>query len=297
VSYADVSQRPGVSIWRGLPGGGVAYLPLAAITGKAVGVLVLMQKTAGAFAHDQLELARLFCSRATAAIENAQLYQQIQRDADTKAMLLRELNHRVKNNLSSIVTLLSLDEPQLSAEAAQWLQRAIDRIQILARTHELFVTGNARVDLRKLVERTLGSLVARPESVHIATDICPDNVFLRNDRAVAMAMILHELCYNAMRHGLRHGGGNITLRATLPAGNNAVVEVEDDGAGAPGHVVFASNQPGQVPPNWGQGLRLVNSLVIRDLHGKLLVRPRAKCGTMARIEFTLFADEVKLPGL
>lgn len=297
VTYDHIGQTTGQPIWRGLAAGGVACLPLAAITGKAVGVLVLMRQAAGTFSREQLDLARLFCSRAAAAIENAQLYQQIQRDADTKAMLLRELNHRVKNNLASIVTLLSLDEPRLSADAAQWLQRAIDRIEILARTHELFVTGNSRVDLRKLVEQTLGSLVARPNGVHIITEISPENVFLRNDRAIALAMILHELCYNAMRHGLRHGGGNITLRAAMTAGNIAIVDVIDDGAGEPGQIAFASNQPGQIPPNWGQGLRLVNSFVVRDLRGSLVVRPRQDCGTMARIEFAILSDELKSPGL
>ena len=54
------------------------------------------------------------------------LFERVRRDADAKAMLLRELNHRVKNNLTSIITLLSLEEPELPpAPGNGWTGRSI----------------------------------------------------------------------------------------------------------------------------------------------------------------------------
>jgi len=195
--------------------GSVVYLPLLRTGGQVMGSLVLIRHAAGPFRSEQLNLAEMFTSRAAAAVENAQLLDQTRHDAEAKTMLLRELNHRVKNNLASIITLLSLDEPDLSQTARQWLNRAIDRIRTMARTHDLFAGGIDRVPIVELVEQMIPSLsVVKPPGVEIRTEMAQLNVMLRTDRAVSLAMVLHELCSNAILHGTG-STGIVTIRGTM----------------------------------------------------------------------------------
>ena len=133
----------------------------------------------------------MFTARAAGAIENARLLEQTRHDADAKAMLLRELNHRVKNNLGSIITLLSLNEPEMSPAVRRWLDRAIDRIGTMARTHDLFVGGTNRVSLAQLVAQVIPSLsVLMPPTVELRTALSDVRIMLRTDRAVSLAMVL-----------------------------------------------------------------------------------------------------------
>lgn len=213
----DAKNHPGTHpVFRDqLDVGSVVYLPLLRTGGQVMGTLVLIRHAAGPFRSEQLNLAEMFTSRAAAAVENAQLLDQTRQDAEAKTMLLRELNHRVKNNLASIITLLSLDEPDLSAKAKQWLNRAIDRIRTMARTHDLFVGGVDRVSIVELVTQMIPSLsVVKPPGVEIRTEMKNVKVLLRTDRAVSLAMVLHELCSNAILHGTGCTG-IVKIRASM----------------------------------------------------------------------------------
>src|SRR5205823_5265129 len=112
----------------------------------------------GDFTNGQRELTQILAARAGAAIENSKLLEQTRTDADTKAVLLRELNHRVKNNLAGIVGLLSMGEPEMPPATRRWLDRVIERIRILAGAHELFAGGVATAGLSDLVAKVLPSL-------------------------------------------------------------------------------------------------------------------------------------------
>jgi two-component sensor histidine kinase len=312
--------------------GSVAYLPLLRTGGgEFMGTLVLIRHASGPFRPEQLNLAEMFTSRAAAAIENARLLDQTRRDAEAKTMLLRELNHRVKNNLASIITLLSLDEPELSIAARQWLDRAIDRIRTMARTHDLFSGGIDRVPLIELVEQIIPSLsVVKPLGVTVQSDTRSAEVMLRTDRAVSLAMVLHELCSNAIIHGTG-ATGTVTIRAALrrseKGGNGNVagvvaLEVIDEGratvaaarrelavatsgavssrgeelAEAGKFLVERVDSRRQRVGAGGLGLMLVEGLVTRELGGTFSRTPREGGGSTALVEFPVSGDEIgRLP--
>jgi two-component sensor histidine kinase len=305
--------------------GSIAYMPLLRTGGSFIGTLMLIRNKTGPFSPEQLNLAELFTVRAAAAIENAELLEQTRRDAQAKTMLLRELNHRVKNNLASIITLLSLDEPEMSPRARQWLHRAIDRIRTMARTHDLFSGGIDRVRLADLVQQTIPSLsVVRPASVDVQVDVRAE-VTLRTDRAVSLAMALHELCYNAIIHGLGGGAGTVKIRAQLQelaiAGpvpqKGVLLEVVDDamasrrasgGNGQAGEGALRSEAGGRSPVSvasrvdvelrplpvrvgaGGLGLMLVDGLVTRELNGQFSLE-RSDEGTVARVWFPVGPED------
>jgi two-component sensor histidine kinase len=295
--------------------GSAAYLPLLRTGGEFMGSLVLIRHATGAFRPEQLNLAEMFASRAAAAIENARLLDQTRRDAEAKTMLLRELNHRVKNNLASIITLLSLDEPELSPAARQWLARAIERIRTMARTHDLFSGGIDRVRLVELVEQIIPSLsVVKPPGVTIRSELGDASLMLRTDRAVSLAMVLHELCSNAIIHGTGTHG-TVTIHAELrraekPFGKFAgwlLLEVIDQGkvtaAGARRERAMAvvgagpATMEGEAEPivervgSGGLGLMLVNGLVTRELGGSFARMRGRDRGTVARVEIPVSAEE------
>jgi two-component sensor histidine kinase len=318
----------------------LALLPLV-IGDRRLGFLALSNSDPHVFDDGERRLAELLGRTASVILSNSELYtrmagaladqqqllEQTSRDAQTKAMLLRELNHRVKNNLASIITLLSLDEPELSSPARRWLDRVIDRIRAMAHAHQLFTGSPEGVSISVLAQRTISSLsVVLPNSAAIHTEV-PSDVKLGTERAVSVAMVLHELCYNAIVHGLGGKPGTVTIRGGIHRGGNGqsetqtamVLEVIDtaDGQEIPAMEV-AVNQAGKLPipaPNYtahslewrknitspsaegnstsghsGLGLELVDGLVTRELSGAFSLH-RTSGGTLARVWFPITVDD------
>lgn len=259
--------------------GSLIYQPLLGSFGKRIGLMTLIRQIPGAFTAEQRELSQVLATRAAAAIETIRLHEMSRRAAETQEMLLRELNHRVKNNLASIVALLSMDRPRMSEDAQDWLDRVTGRIATMARTHELFVGGNDTVSLKDLVAKLLPSLsMVMPTGVEVKTELEGARVKLGTERAVSLAMVLNELCWNALEHGM---GENGVLRISGRSKQGQLgLEVADDGRGKGGG---AGN-------GRGTGLRLVEGLVTRELRGRFDM-VRSEAGTVAKLEIPLEPGE------
>jgi two-component sensor histidine kinase len=257
--------------------------------------MTLVRHAPGAFPAAQREMADLLAARAAVAIETAQLHEASRRAAQTQKMLLRELNHRVKNNLASIVALLTLDRPPMPPDALAWVNRVGERITTMARTHELFVGGGDRVDLRELIAKLLPALsLIKPAGAEVRTDLENGRVELGTERAVSLAMVLNELCWNGLEHGTRPGG-ILWVRGHGPRDGRIVLEVEDQGSD--GELVSARGSNGHRTTELstrsdgrGTGLRLVEGLVSRELGGRFSVARSADGGTVARVEIPMETD-------
>lgn len=265
--------------------GSIVYVPLLRNDGRPMGLLLLLRHEPGPFGLEQLGLAKVFATRAATAIENAQLLEQARRDADDKAMLLRELNHRVKNNLAGIVGLLTVAPPDMPPAGRAWLDRVTDRIRLMAGAHQLFAGGGWQaVSLDRLVDQVLSSLsVVRMPGVEVRLDLDPPDLPVPSHRALGLAMVLHELGHNAIVHGLgaRGGRGTLTIRSRLirtgaaaAGGDELYVEVADGGAGREDgepRPAEAANPAGGAGRT-GMGMELVRGLVARELRGHVAVR-------------------------
>lgn len=266
--------------------GSILGVPMFGADDRPLGALVLLRHTTGSFTVEQVELAQSFAALAAVSALNARLLEQTRRDADAKTVLLRELNHRVKNNLAGIVALLSISPPAMPPDVRAWLDRATERIRAMAAAHELFTGDVERVSLEALVAQTIHSLsVAKPAGVEVKTDLDGIALSLETGRAVGLAMVLHELCYNALVHGVRDGG-TLTIRARARSNGivaadherQLVIEVIDDG-----RRIAPITQPQAYRS--GQGLDLVKGLVRRELRGTFSLQPRPEGGTVAAVEF------------
>ncbi|EYD72351.1 PAS domain-containing protein [Limimaricola hongkongensis] len=167
--------------------------------------------------------------------------------------LLAELNHRMKNNLHLILSMLRLEagrDPGPKAFAA-----AIERIEAVSALHAQldFDEGPGRVDfgayLRDLAAKLRRSVL---EGTGIALDCDAAAVELDLDRAVPLGIVVNELVTNAIKYAFPQGGGRIALRLSRTADGGVLVVVEDDGRGPERSAVSTAGS--------GLGTRLVAGL-------------------------------------
>jgi two-component sensor histidine kinase len=291
IQDARNTDTPPQDVFRLRKVGSIVFLPLKRADRTAFGLLVLVRHCTGPFADEQLRLFQVFADRAEAALENSMLQEQTRQDARTKTVLLRELHHRVNNNLAGIVALLTVNQPELSDAARRWIHRSIERIEAMARAHDLFTQGADRVRLSDVVTRVPESIaVLQPAQVRIVTDLDEEETTLATSRAVSLAMVLHELCSNALLHGVKDGG-QVAIRS-LRMDRRISIQVCDDGIG------FEPDKNGEQPSagrRGGFGLQLVRELVGRELQGNMHIDSAPGRGTTVSIAFPLDHDEENQP--
>src|SRR5829696_9030609 len=189
---------------------------------------------------------------------------------------IREVHHRVKNNLQTVASLLRLQARRLGdhPQAVAALEDSVRRITSIALVHETlteeFEGAVDMADVARRVVRMLEGSLGR-DDVHIELHTAS----VRVDAAVAtpLAVVLNELIQNAIEHGLGDGPGTVTIH--LRGGDDRPVElqVHDDGPGA-----RDETPPG---PGGGLGLRLVRGLVEEELGGQFTLTHPAGLGSIA----------------
>jgi PAS domain S-box-containing protein len=185
-------------------------------------------------------------------------------------VLLRELNHRVKNNMQALHSLLHTAMRQTqNREAQKALDDAARRISAMAAAQQvLYRTSDAtRFSAGEFLDVVCqAAQQALPPTVRIAWNAGPGE--LDNDAAMPLALILNELLTNSAKHGCG-GDGNKTIRVALTkADDGFVLSVEDQG---PGFDLQAVSQR-------SSGLKLVQ-LLVRQVQGRLEVarEPFSRC--------------------
>ena len=173
---------------------------------------------------------------------------------DQKELMLREIHHRIKNNLQTVTSLLNLYSRGIKHDPAmQALQDIRIRVQALALVHRHLYenpehqTVNAKAllgELSQLIQMSSG--IARTRAA-IAVDVAQLEVEI--DRAVPLALLVTELLTNALKHAFPDNrSGGINLRLTVVENRNVELAVSDNGIDpsheyAPGQDVFAAQAP------------------------------------------------------
>ncbi len=184
-----------------------------------------------------------------------------------KETLLREVHHRVKNNLQVISSLLSLQAGQVSSPTVvAALEESRARVQTMALIHERLYRSSrfGSIELAPHVRELLAMLAQTAEARRYVTLDCDvDDVELDLDTAIPLGLVLTELVSNAYKHAFPDGRpGHLVVRArALPEGLE--VTVADDGVGLPPE--FSTETSGSL------GLRIVRTLV-RQVRGEVEFR-------------------------
>lgn len=199
----------------------------------------------------------------------------IKKSLEEKELLLKEIHHRVKNNLQMISSLLHLQSFQSDEKEFQMLKESQNRIRSIGLVHEIlyetkdFSNINGNHYLKELVKRILNIYDTRKISVKLDIDDIP----LKINTAIPCGLITNELLVNAIKHAFPKNKGNIVLSLHNIEGNNELV-VSDDGVGIPDNFDFNNTK--------SLGLKLVKSLT-DQLEGKI----ECSCdkGTVFKITF------------
>jgi two-component system, sensor histidine kinase PdtaS len=211
-----------------------------------------------------------------------------ERELMTKDATIREIHHRVKNNLQTVAALLRLQARRTRApEARAALEEAVRRVGSIATVHEtLSHTPEEIVDFDDIARRVaaMAGEVSAPEARVIPT-VSGSFGLLPAAIATPLALVLTELLQNALQHGLASWpgpapGGSVLVRATRFAVELAVT-VEDNGAGLPeGFTLDATTS---------LGLQIVRTLVETELDGQLTIAPRPGGGTRVVVDLPVKA--------
>ena len=179
---------------------------------------------------------------ATAAIrdmtERRKVEMKLRRSLEEKEVLLKEIHHRVKNNLQIVSSMLSLQLDRLTDSAAlERFRESQTRVRSIAMFHEMLYQSKdlARIDIGDYLRGLTTGLFATygVDSDAIVFTIEAADVRLGVDAAISCGLIVNELVSNSLKHafpGNRTGHVRIDLRSP---NSEAILVVEDDGVGIP----------------------------------------------------------------
>ncbi|HYO39631.1 MAG TPA: histidine kinase N-terminal domain-containing protein [Nocardioidaceae bacterium] len=213
------------------------------------------------------------------------------RELVTKDATIREIHHRVKNNLQTVAALLRLQARRIEVpEGRQALEEAVRRVGSIAIVHEtLSQAFDELVDFDDVADR-LRVLVTEVGSRGTPVTSTRAGSFgtLRAEVATPLAMVLTEVLQNAVEHGFDPEGDREEHRAQGPAdievharrrGARLTVVVEDSGRGLPADFDLGGSTT--------LGLSIVRTLVESELGGRLSLGAAPHCGTRVRIDLPL----------
>jgi PAS domain S-box-containing protein len=197
-----------------------------------------------------------------------------------KEVLLKEVHHRVKNNMQVISSLLSLQSQHIKdKESLTMFQESQNRIRAMALIHEKLYTSEdlAHIDIAGYIHSLTHQLITTYRTIasRVNMDIAITDIFLTITTAIPCGLIINELVTNALKHAFPHQQkGTITVSMTPSTNDRLILTVSDTGIGFPKEIDFRNTTT--------LGMQLVTSLV-EQLEGTITL-DRSE-GTRFRIKF------------
>lgn len=226
-----MTLEPVIEIER--PSGSAMLLPLVA-RGKAIGAIYMENDlNKEAFSPVRTSMLKLIAAQAAISLENASL--------DEKESLLKEVHHRVKNNLQLISSLLNLQASKIDdPRTAELFAESRNRVRSMALVHEnLYRAGNFSSVPMATHIKNLSTQLARAYGAaerRISLSVDAAQVDLDLDQAISCGLILNELVSNALKHAFPDEpttDGQVRISFLRTEGSRVVLRVHDNGRGLP----------------------------------------------------------------
>jgi two-component sensor histidine kinase/DNA-binding NarL/FixJ family response regulator len=214
------------------------------------------------------ELRRINTELTMEIGERRKVEEKLRASLAEKEVLLKEVHHRVKNNLQIISTLLDLQADTIHDDVLQKsLKDCQDRIKAMALIHEKLYESSdlARIDFWEYIEGLVGHLLSSyvddPQRIVMKVDV--GDIQMGIDRAIPYGLIINELVSNAIKHAFPNGrSGEIAISLRADDGGGLILTVADNGVGLPPGLDFRNTET--------LGLQLVN-LLTKQLRGELSI--------------------------
>lgn len=203
----------------------------------------------------------------------------IEKELISKSMAIREIHHRVKNNLQTIASLLRLQSRRVhSEEVKSAFDDSINRIMSIAVTHEtLAQKGLDDVDVKMILDRLVKNTITSSQGLtRMTIDLQGESLMVKSDRATSIALVVNELVQNSIKHAFK-GQTDGCIKIRISRGRQfASVLVEDNGIGFDTHN-HKSNQ---------LGMKIVESIVQDKLKGRFSIES-SNLGTRSTFDFEI----------
>jgi two-component sensor histidine kinase len=217
--------------------------------GRPFGVLEVDSRSEDEFVEHDLAFLQGASNILGMAIERQR------HECNLKAAVERHQNHRVKNSLALVVSMLRLQARENSEpEFAQHLEEATLRVGAIASVHEQLYQSSdiERFDVGRYIEAICKDLSASFGQGEIRVQAQP-GIVISADRAISSALIVTELVSNAAKHAYQgHGGGRVWVNIATTGVDGFSISVRDEGAGLP--------EGFQIEKRSGFGIRVVRAL-------------------------------------
>ena len=239
------------------------------IRSQVTGIIQIYYENLYVYSKEESKYLSTLARHAAVAIEDTRLM--------GRSALLQESHHRIKNNLQSVIGLVSLQKSyaQLhpSTPIDSILDNIISRIKSIATVHNLLSKeklGRSIINVREIIEEVI-SLMDMDDKITIIAEV--EDIFIPYNIATSIALIVNELVNNCLKHAFP-GKDNGTIHVSCMRDNEQIViMVKDDGVGLPEK--FNMEKTNRL------GLTILQGIVSNELQGKMELKTNS--GTIAEI--------------
>jgi two-component sensor histidine kinase len=240
--------------------------------GSPFGVLEVDSKSEGEFGEHDIAFLQGAANILGMAIEQQQYQQKLQAALDRHQVLLKEVNHRVKNSLQVVSAMLQLQASSVGDPIlTERLNEASARVNAVGRAYER-LTYNAdyeNIDLIEYLREIISDLETTVAPCKVQFD-APERIEIASDRSILVGLIINELVSNAGKHAYPDcPGGAIHVRLFQSDPGSILISVRDEGVGLPADYDPTTSKR--------LGARVVHALS-KQL-GAEMTRPKSAIGT------------------
>ncbi|WP_221239627.1 sensor histidine kinase [Sphingomonas xinjiangensis] len=242
---------------------GAVNVPIFLPGGKPYGLLQVDSRTTWQPDEQTIEFLRTYSTILGPVIDRLDKIHALGRAEARNETLLRELQHRVKNNIGAITGLLHMRLRKVqSDEVRDELRVVAERIEALRLVHELVYAakGTDRLPLRTYVTQLIEGVLALHRETPVQLDTCIDDVDVSTDTAIPLGLILNEFATNSLKHAFKDESGCLRIDARQRE-DRLWVRIGDNGKGLP--TEKSASRPGT-----GTGMALITGLS-RQIGAKL----------------------------
>lgn len=210
--------------------------------------------------RDESGKAKVILAMGTDITEGKQEEERLRKSLEERTTYLQEIHHRVKNNLQIISSLLNLQSNQTQTKAViQALKISESRVRAMALLHEsIYLSDNLKeVNMKAYIENLINKLYTshKPPDLDLKVDLKLDQLYLKIEASVPVALIINELVSNSLEHAFKGRLMGEVLISISQKEDIVTVVVADNGSGLRDGFHWEHNS------KLGLGLNLVKSLV------------------------------------
>jgi len=164
------------------------------------------------------------------------IIKQLKASVDERGILLKEMHHRVKNNLQIIASLIRFQSQHTNdAEAKECLNICLSRLQIIGMVHQrLYKTDQlTKIDFEEYISTFTQNLITMygVDTSNIHVNIHADEIYFNIDTAIPCGLLINELLSNCLKHAFPEAKGKIDIQLHQVSDNKFKLVVKDDGKG------------------------------------------------------------------